>query len=69
MVRVHKWGMSCHGILTVGDLFRRAQRKLMHQVFNATSAKNFHPHSLKAAHGLLRRFLTKPGDILGNLTQ
>jgi cytochrome P450 len=49
-----------------GDQWR-AQRKFLHQTFHPTAVKKFRPHSLKAAHGLLRRFLKKPGDVIGNL--
>jgi hypothetical protein len=41
----------------------------MHHVFHPEAAKNFRPHVLKATRTLLRRFLEKPGDVLGHVRQ
>ncbi|PFH47987.1 hypothetical protein AMATHDRAFT_66464 [Amanita thiersii Skay4041] len=54
------------GFMGYGERWR-SQRRLMHQIFHPTAARSFRPHSLKAAHGLLRRFLEKSDDVLGNL--
>ncbi|KIL63723.1 hypothetical protein M378DRAFT_186940 [Amanita muscaria Koide BX008] len=53
------------GFLPYAD--RRAHRKLMHQVFNPTNAEVLHPHLLKCTHKFLRRFLEKPGEVMGHL--
>ncbi|KAF8064878.1 cytochrome P450 [Lyophyllum atratum] len=49
-----------------GDSWRQ-HRRLMHQSFHPTAALRFHPHELKATHGLLRRLLDEPDDLLGHL--
>lgn len=54
------------GFLPYGDRWR-AHRKLMHQVFNPTNAEVLHPHLLKCTHNFLRRFLEKPGEVMGHL--
>jgi len=54
------------GFMAYGDRWRK-HRRLMHQSFHPTAAKEFHPHELKAAHNLLRRFLDHPEDVMGNL--
>jgi len=45
----------------------RKNRRLMHHAFQLSAVQQFRPHSLKAARNLLRRFLEKPDDIMGNI--
>ncbi|GLB42757.1 putative cytochrome P450 family protein [Lyophyllum shimeji] len=51
-----------------GDLWRQ-HRRVMHQSFHPAAAAKFHPTELKAAHGLLRRLLDEPDDLLSHLRQ
>ncbi|KAF7368174.1 Cytochrome P450 [Mycena venus] len=44
----------------------RSHRKLFHQAFNLSAAKQFHPQETAAVHEVLRRFLQNPHDIMGN---
>jgi len=39
----------------------------MHQVFHTAAARNLRPYAYKSAHGLLRRFLKHPDNVIGNL--
>ncbi|TFK33958.1 cytochrome P450 [Crucibulum laeve] len=48
---------------------KRKHRRLMHQTFHPTAARKFRPHEIKATHGLLRRLLESPDDLIGNLRQ
>ncbi|KAF8994704.1 cytochrome P450 [Cyathus striatus] len=51
-----------------GDTWRR-HRKLMHQHFNATAVKDFIPQQVKAAHGLVKRLLDGPNDVVKAIRQ
>jgi len=60
-------GWSFHfAFMAYGDLWRQ-HRRLMHQMFYPAAALQFHPYEVKATHGLLRRLLDKPDDLIGNL--
>ncbi|KAF8994710.1 cytochrome P450 [Cyathus striatus] len=41
----------------------------MYRHFNATAVKDFRPHQVKAAHGLLKRLLRGPEDVVKELRQ
>ncbi|KAJ7257102.1 cytochrome P450 [Mycena rebaudengoi] len=45
---------------------KRSGRKLFHEAFNRSAAKQFHPQETAAVYELLRRFLQNPHDIMGN---
>ncbi|KAF8218550.1 cytochrome P450 [Tricholoma matsutake] len=47
----------------------RQHRTLMHQTFHQTASMRFRPLELKAVHGLLRRMLEDPDDLIGHLRQ
>ncbi|KAF7369664.1 Cytochrome P450 [Mycena venus] len=51
--------------LNYGDEWR-SSRKLFHEAFNHSAAKQFHPQETAATYELLRRFLQNPHDIMGN---
>lgn len=62
-------GWSFHfGFMPYGDLWRQ-HRRVMHQSFHPTAAARFRPTELKATHGLLRRLLDEPDNLLGHLRQ
>lgn len=54
------------GFMQYGDRWRK-HRRIMHQTFHPSAARQFRPHSLKASRNLIRRFLDNPDDIIGNL--
>ncbi|KAF9457689.1 cytochrome P450 [Collybia nuda] len=54
------------GFMAYGDHWR-FHRRLMHQAFHPAAAKRFRPHEIKATHGLLRRMLEEPHNLIGNL--
>ena len=41
----------------------------MHQSFNQDAVMRFRPIELKGTHGLLRRVLEEPNELLGHLRQ
>ncbi|KAJ6484172.1 cytochrome P450 [Mycena sanguinolenta] len=43
-----------------------SHRRLFHETFNRSAAKQFHPQQTAAAHQVLRRFLQNPHDIMGH---
>ncbi|KAF9459105.1 cytochrome P450 [Collybia nuda] len=47
----------------------RQHRKLMHQSFHPTASTRFHPHELRATHGLLRSLLDTPNDFMNHIRQ
>ncbi|KAF9003579.1 cytochrome P450 [Cyathus striatus] len=51
-----------------GDTWR-LHRKLMHQHFNVTAAKDFRPQQVKAAQGLVKRLLGGPDDVVKAIRQ
>ncbi|KAJ7065510.1 cytochrome P450 [Mycena amicta] len=58
--------MGWHGSLAFmkyGDLWR-AHRKMMHDSFNVTAAKQFRPQETAAAHELLRNLLRDPDNVM-----
>ncbi|PPQ67743.1 hypothetical protein CVT26_007030 [Gymnopilus dilepis] len=48
---------------------RRTHRRLMHDSFHPTAAKQFRPQELKSARNLVRRLLDDPSDIMGEFRQ
>ena len=59
---------SCFTLFT-SRKYRRKHRRIFHHAFHPAAAMQFRPHSLRAARNLLKRFLDKPNDILGNIRQ
>ncbi|KAJ7211176.1 cytochrome P450 [Mycena pura] len=45
---------------------KRSHRRLFHETFNRSAAKQFHPQETAAVHEVLRRFLQNPHDIMGH---
>jgi len=54
------------GFMDYGDYWRQ-HRRLMHRSFHPTASLRFRPHELKATHGLLRRLLDEPDNLIGHL--
>jgi hypothetical protein len=48
---------------------RRNHRRMMQQTFNPSAAMRFWPVELKAVHGLLRRLLDDPGQLIAHVRQ
>ncbi|KAG6908819.1 hypothetical protein DXG01_003172 [Tephrocybe rancida] len=51
------------------DGIRRDHRRLLHHELHSSAAMRFHPHEIKATHGLLRRLLDSPDDLMEHLRQ
>ncbi|KAG6809315.1 hypothetical protein H0H92_000727 [Tricholoma furcatifolium] len=54
--------------MAYGDHWRQ-HRELLHREFHPNAAMRFRPHELKATHGLLRRLLETPDDLIKHLQQ
>ncbi|KAF8219321.1 cytochrome P450 [Tricholoma matsutake] len=54
------------GFMRYGKYLRQ-HRRVMHQSFHPTAAMQFRPLELKAVHGLLRRMLEDPDNLMGHL--
>jgi cytochrome P450 len=70
MVTIGTWYLG--GLIfrmVINKQARRLHRRLMHQTFHPAAAKRFQPHEIKATHGLLRRMLDDPDNLIGNLRQ
>ncbi|KAF7358497.1 hypothetical protein MVEN_00900400 [Mycena venus] len=52
-------------LINYGDEWR-SHRKLFHEAFNRSAAKQFHPQQITAVHEVLRRFLQNPDDIMSH---
>lgn len=54
------------GFMPYGDTWREHRRSMQKQ-FQPTAVARFEPHELKATHGLLRRLLDEPDNLMGHL--
>ncbi|KAG6908818.1 hypothetical protein DXG01_003171 [Tephrocybe rancida] len=61
------WGFNV-GFMAYGEYWRH-HRRLLHHEFHSSAAMRFQPHEIRASHGLIRRLLESPDDLIGNLRQ